>query len=89
MKGASPLPFWVDEFVMLIAGNRVAVQLDKGEAGGLDQMRHLGGSVAVLGKYAIMKMTYCYNWITCGCELEIGSEAAITRNMHVAMGPLP
>ena len=49
-------------------------------------MWHLGGWVS---KYAIMETTYCYNWITCGCQLEIGLEAAMTRTMDVAMGPLP
>ena len=32
---------------------------------------------------------YCYNRTTCGCQLKVGSEAAMTRTMHVAMGPLP
>ena len=55
----------------------------------LDQMWYLGGWVAVLGKYVIKEMTYRYNWTTCGCQLEMGSEAAMTRTMHGAMGPLP
>ena len=45
--------------------------------------------MAALDKYAIMDIKYCYSWIICGCRSEMGSEVAMTRTMHGALGPLP
>ena len=59
------------------------------EAGMLDLRWHLGGWVAVLDEYAIMDIKYCYSWIICGCQSEMGLEVATTRTMHGAHGPLP
>ncbi len=55
----------------------------------LDQRWCLGGWVAVLDKHAILEINYCYKCVICGCQLEMGSEAEMTRTVRGAMGPLP